>query len=154
MAQLADSQNTMARPIDILLVEDYPADARLTVEALRDARIANRVSIVGDGEEALKFLRREKPYEDANRPDFVLLDLDLPKMDGREVLNAMRADPQLRLIPVIVFTSSKKEEDVVGAYENQVAAFLRKPVEPDQYFAAIRSLKEFWFNVVFMPKAG
>jgi len=139
------------RPIKILLVEDSPADARLTLEALRDARIVNEIYVVTDGEQTLNFLRNVSPHEDAPRPDIVLLDLDLPKVDGREVLQEMKADPALKDIPVIVLTSSKKPEDVTDAYKQQASCYIKKPVDADQYFIAIRSLKELWFNVVTLP---
>lgn len=141
----------MARPIEILLVEDNPPDARLTLEALRDARILNKVHVVKDGEQAMSFLRRQNSHVDAPRPDLVLLDLDLPRMDGREVLREMKADPDLLGIPVVVLTSSKKDSDVVDAYKHQVSCYIKKPLNPDDYFTAIRSLKELWFNVVTLP---
>lgn len=139
------------RPIKILLVEDSPADARLTIEALRDARIVNEIHVVSDGDEALSFLRNAAPHQEAPRPDIVLLDLDLPKVDGREVLQEMKADPKLMDIPVIVLTSSKNQADVAAAYKHQASSYIKKPVDPDQYFIAIRSLKELWFNVVTLP---
>jgi CheY-like chemotaxis protein len=141
------------RPIEILLVEDSPPDARLTIEALRDARILNQINVLTDGEQALNFLRKLPPYEEAPRPDLVLLDLDLPKIDGREVLQEMKSDANLMDIPVVVLTSSKNQADVTAAYKQQASCYIKKPVDPDQYFIAIRSLKELWFNVVTLPTA-
>lgn len=143
-----------AVPIEILIVEDSPADARLTIEALRDAHILNNVHVVTDGEQALTYLRREHAHLNAARPHFVLLDLDLPKVDGYEVLDAMKSDEDLMEIPVIILTSSQKEEDVAKAYRHHASCYIRKPMDPEEYFGAIRSLKELWFNVVTLPKGG
>jgi chemotaxis family two-component system response regulator Rcp1 len=142
----------MGSPIQVLLVEDSPSDARLTVEAMRDAGIKNEFHLVKDGEEALQFLHKEGRFQDAPTPDFVLLDLDLPKIDGREVLDVMKADAELKRIPVIILTSSKKDDDISNAYEHQVSCYIKKPVDPDQYFLAMRALKELWFKVVTLPK--
>src|SRR6266404_4475485 len=113
----------MNSPIQVLLVEDSPSDARLTVEAMRDAGIKNEFHLAKDGEEALQFLHKEGRFQDAPTPDFVLLDLDLPKIDGREVLEVMKADPALRRIPVIILTSSRKEDDISSAYDHQVSCY-------------------------------
>lgn len=142
----------MDRPVDLLLVEDSAADARLTMEALRDARILNTIHVVGDGVEALRYLRREGPYSTATKPDFVILDLNLPKKNGFEVLHDMKQDPQLQAIPVIVLSSSKAEEDVAKAYSYQASCYIAKPVDADQYFNALRSLRELWFRVVSLPR--
>lgn len=139
-------------PIEILLVEDNPAEARLTVEAMRDARIPNRIHVVGDGDAALNFLNRTDSYAAAPRPDLILLDLDLPKLDGREFLAQIKGDLRLKDIPVVVITSSLKPEDVISSYRNQVSSYIQKPVDVDDYFEAIRSLKELWFHVVTLPK--
>lgn len=142
----------MPSPIHVLLVEDSPSDARLTIEAMRDAGIKNDFHLARDGEEALQFLRKEGRFANSPTPHFVLLDLDLPKIDGREVLEEMKADSALRRIPVIVLTSSKKEDDVSKAYDRQVSCYIRKPVDADQYFIALRVLKELWFKVVTLPE--
>jgi chemotaxis family two-component system response regulator Rcp1 len=141
------------QPIEILLVEDNPVDARLTVEALRDARILNHIHFVDDGEQALAFLRREGKYAEAPRPSVVFLDLNLPKISGHDVLKAMKEDQTLKRIPVIVISSSDRAADVDRAYDEQVSCYIVKPVDIDQYFAAIRSIKELWFHVVTLPAA-
>ena len=147
----------MTEPIHVLLVEDSPASALLTQEALRDPRVPNRIHVVADGEEALRFLYREPPHVDAPRPDLVLLDLNLPKVDGREVLAAIKGDAKLKDIPVIVLTSSANPEDVEFVYRHQAAGYITKHADLDDYFTAIRLLKELWFNVMTLPekdKAG
>jgi chemotaxis family two-component system response regulator Rcp1 len=139
------------RPIQILLVEDNAADAHLTVTALRDARVEHKIDIVEDGEQALAFLKREGAHVDAPRPDFVLLDLSLPKVDGYQVLEAMKADAELRRIPVVAISSGSREVDIARAYDAQISAYLIKPPRVDEYFAAIRSLKELWFHAATLP---
>ncbi|MCU1336957.1 MAG: transcriptional regulator [Bryobacterales bacterium] len=140
------------RELDVLLAEDNEADANLTVAALLDATVPNRIHQVWDGEEALAFVRRTGPYTNAPRPDLVLLDLNLPRIDGFKVLAKMKADPDLRKIPVVVITGSENEKDLDRAYELQAAAYIVKPSDLDQYFAAIRSLKHLWNHVLFPPK--
>lgn len=137
--------------IEILIVEDNEADVFLTSTALRDARVANHISAVSDGESALAFLRREGQYADAPRPDVVFLDLGLPRVDGYEVLAMMKADPELRSIPVVVVSGSHAESDLARAYDHQVAAYIVKPASHDEYFTAIRTMKEFWFHIVTYP---
>jgi chemotaxis family two-component system response regulator Rcp1 len=139
------------RLIGILLVEDNPADVHLTLTALRDARSHSEVYVVADGEEALAFLKREGAHANAPRPDLVFLDLNLPKVDGYEVLAAMKADPVLRRIPVVAISGSKSEIDIARAYDEQISAYLVKPPGVDEYFAAIRSLKELWFHAAALP---
>ena len=139
------------RPVAILLVEDNPADVQITLTALRDARSPTDVHVVGDGEEAITFLKREGPHAGAPRPDLVFLDLSLPKMDGYQVLEAMKADPMLRRIPVVVISTSSREVDIARAYDEQISAYLIKPPDIDQYFAAIRSLKELWLHAAEPP---
>lgn len=138
----------MAAPIEVLLVEDSPAAALLTKEALRDARVPNRVHIVADGEEALKFLHREAPHSGAPRPNLILLDLNLPKVDGRAVLATIKNDTSLMDIPVVVLTCSDDPRDIQDAYRHQAAAFITKPTNLDDYFTAIRSLGQLWFHVI------
>lgn len=139
------------RTVEILLVEDNPADALLTREALAESRVLNRISHVVDGVQAMAFLRREGAYAQAPRPDLVMLDLNLPRKDGRKVLAEIKADPSLRAIPVIVLTSSKGEKDVLTAYQQQASAFITKPVDLPGFASAIQTLTEFYFLVVTLP---
>jgi CheY-like chemotaxis protein len=136
------------RCLNILLVEDNSADVDLTLVAFRDALVHSRISVVTDGEEAIAFLKRTGSYTEAPSPDLVLLDLNLPKVNGLEVLEAMKADPLLKSVPVIVMSGSDREEDQARAYRLQAAAYLVKPPDKDKYFAAIRSVKELWFHSV------
>lgn len=141
-------------PIEILLVEDNPASALLTTEALRDPKVSYHLQVVEDGEAALKLLYRQGPHSAAPRPDLVLLDLNLPKIDGREVLATIKADPNLMDIPVIVLSCSSSPSDVEDAYRRQSAGYITKPAELDEYFTAIRSLIQVWFNVMTLPKTA
>lgn len=140
-----------ARPIEILLVEDNPGDARLTQEALREGRVRNRLHHARDGVEALGFLRQEAPYSTAPRPDLILLDLNLPRKDGREVLAELKEDPHLRLIPVVVLTTSEAEQDIVRTYELHANCYITKPVDLDKFFTIVRAVEEFWLAVVKLP---
>jgi CheY-like chemotaxis protein len=140
-------------PIEILLVEDNPGDARLAVEALREAKVGNRLSVVQDGVEAVAFLRREGRYGQAPRPDLILLDLNLPKKDGREVLAEIKADAELKRIPVVVLTTSKAEQDILSMYELHANCYITKPVDLDQFMHVVRSIEEFWLTVVKLPTA-
>src|SRR5687768_14636915 len=142
------------RPVEILLVEDNPGDVRLTVEALREGKVRNNLNVVGDGVEALAYLRREGKYEGATRPDLVLLDLNLPKMDGREVLAAIKKDEQLRRIPVVVLTTSKAEEDVVRTYDLHANCYISKPVDLEKFMVVVKSIDVFWLTVVTLPPNG
>lgn len=137
--------------IEILLVEDSPGDVRLTREALSEAKVANRLHVVGDGEEAMNFLRRRDKHANAPRPDLLLLDLNLPRMDGRQVLEEVKADPDLRTIPVVVLTTSDAEGDILKSYNLHANCYLVKPVDVDKFFAQIRSLEDFWLAVVKLP---
>jgi len=139
------------RQIAILLVEDNPADVHLTLTALRDARSSSEVHVVTDGAKALDFLTRQGDYAKAPRPDLVFLDLNLPKVDGYQVLETMKADPVLRRIPVVAISGSRSEIDIARAYDDQISAYLVKPPGVDEYFAAIRSLKELWFHAAALP---
>jgi chemotaxis family two-component system response regulator Rcp1 len=136
------------QPIEVLIVEDNEADVHLTVTALRDARTANEIHVVGDGDQAMAFLKREGTYANVPRPDLVLLDLNLPNKDGFEVLEEMKADAHLKTIPVIAVTGSDRRSDIARAYDLQVAAYLIKPTSLDDYFSAIRAIKELWFHAV------
>jgi CheY-like chemotaxis protein len=139
------------RPIEVLIIEDNAADSHLTTTALRDARIANDVHVLEDGEQAMAFLHQQGNYRTAPRPDLILLDLNLPKKDGFAVLAEIKTDPTLKTIPVIAVSGSDRAEDITRAYELGVAAYLVKPLNVDDYFSAIRAVKELWFNVVALP---
>lgn len=140
------------RSIEILLVEDNPGDARLTQEAMKAGKIRNRMHVVEDGVEAMQFLRREGRFAAAPRPDLILLDLNLPRKDGREVLTEVKADPSLRRIPVVVLTTSQAEEDVLAAYNQHANCYIAKPVDFDQFMKVVKQIDEFWVNVVTLPK--
>jgi CheY-like chemotaxis protein len=141
----------VSRPVEILLVEDNPGDVRLTREGLREGKVQNNLSVAPDGVEALAFLRREGKYTDAARPDLILLDLNLPKMDGREVLEVIKADASLHNIPVVVLTSSQAEQDIVRAYDLHANCYITKPVDLDQFIRVVHSIEDFWFTVVKLP---
>jgi CheY-like chemotaxis protein len=141
-----------ARPIEILLVEDNPGDVRLVQEALREGRVRNNPHVVSDGEAALDFLYQRGAFAKAPRPDLILLDLNLPKKDGREVLAAFKADPHLRCIPVVILTSSKEEEDVLRAYNLAANCYVTKPVEFDSFMKAVRMIEDFWLTIVALPR--
>ena len=141
-----------ARLIEILLVEDNPGDARLTQEAMHEAKVRNHIHVVEDGVEAMQFLRREGRFGEAPRPDLILLDLNLPKKDGREVLAELKSDPALRCIPVVVLTTSRADEDVLRAYDLHANCYITKPVDLDQFMKVIRLIDEFWVSVVTLPR--
>jgi CheY-like chemotaxis protein len=137
--------------IDVLLVEDDPGDVLMTREAFEDNKLRNRLSVVSDGVSALEFLRKEGEHVDAPRPDLILLDLNLPRMDGREVLQALKADADLRSIPVVVLTTSEAEEDVVRSYSLHANAYVTKPVDFDRFIEVVRQIDEFFVEVVRLP---
>jgi len=139
------------RPIEVLLVEDNPGDVRLTMEAMRESKVLVNLSVAPDGEEALAFLRKEGPHQKAARPDLILLDLNLPRKDGREVLADIKADAELRRIPVVVLTTSRAEEDILRTYNLHANCFITKPVDLDQFITVVGSIGEFWFSVVRLP---
>ena len=139
------------RPIEILMVEDNPGDVRLTREALRGGKIWNEIHVVTDGVAAIEFLRNSPPYEHAPRPDLVLLDLNLPKKDGREVLAMMKGDPNLKAIPVVILTTSQAEEDVIRAYNLSCNCYVTKPVDFDQFTRIVQTIEQFWLSVVTLP---
>ena len=143
--------STSSEPIQILLVEDSPGDIRLTREVLRDAKIANELHIVGDGEEAMRFLRRQGAFDGVPRPDLILLDLNLPRKDGREVLAELKEDPDLHLIPVIVLTTSAAEQDVLRSYDLNAACYITKPIDLDEFISVVRSIESFWLSIVRLP---
>ncbi len=136
-----------ARPIQILLVEDSPGDVRLTEEILRDAKIANDLHVVNDGEQAMDFLRST----DAPRPDVMMLDLNLPRKDGREVLAELKGDPELRRIPVIVLTTSSADQDVLRSYDLNANCYITKPIDLDEFISVVRSIETFWLSIVRLP---
>jgi len=143
----------LGRPIEILLVEDSPSDTDLTVEALGSGKVANRLSIVEDGVLAMEFLRRQGRYANAPRPDLILLDLNLPRKDGREVLAEVKADATLRNIPIVVLTTSQAEQDVLRAYSLHANCYVTKPVDFRQFIEAIRGIEDFWLTIVKLPGA-
>ena len=140
-----------ARHIEILLVEDSPGDVMLTVEALRDARVSNRLHVVRDGVEAIQFLRHETPYGEVPRPDLILLDLNMPRKDGREVLAEIKADPELKRIPVVVLTTSQADEDILAAYNLSANCYVSKPVDLDQFLRVVQAIDDFWLALVKLP---
>ncbi|WP_280426358.1 response regulator [Nocardia carnea] len=140
------------RPIDILLVEDDPGDELMTREAFEDNRIGNTLHVARDGQEALDFLYRSGEYSDAPSPDLILLDLNLPKYDGRQVLEKIKADPDLAHIPVVVLTTSAAEEDILRSYKLHANAYVTKPVDLDQFVAAIKQIDDFFVQVVRLPR--
>ena len=137
--------------IDILLVEDNPGDVRLTVEALKEDKLHNSLHVVKDGIEAMAFLHQKGEYADAPRPDLILLDLNLPKKDGREVLGEIKADERLKRIPVVILTTSQAEEDILKTYELHANCYITKPVNLEQFIKVVRSIEEFWLTVVRLP---
>jgi len=143
-----------SRTIEILLVEDNPGDARLTLEAFKEGKVLNHFTVVQDGVEALAYLRRKGAYADAKTPDLILLDLNLPRKSGREVLTEIKQDEQLKTIPVVVLTTSSAEEDVARAYGNHANCYLTKPVELDQFLRVVHSIENFWLTFVRLPTSG
>lgn len=138
-------------PVKILLVEDNPGDIRLTAEVLEQAKVHNELSLAADGPEAIAFLRREGNYANAPRPDLILLDLNLPKKGGLEVLAVIKSDEGLKRIPVVILTSSKADEDIAGSYELHANCYVTKPVELEQFIATLKSIEDFWFAIVKLP---
>ncbi|WP_028583115.1 response regulator [Desulfogranum mediterraneum] len=145
-------QMNQGTPVEILLVEDNPGDVRLTVEGLKEGKVKNNLHVVADGVEALAFLRKEGQYGDAIRPDLILLDLNLPKKDGREVLTEIKSDPDLAHIPVVVLTTSKAEQDILKAYSLHANCYITKPVDLDQFISVVESIEDFWFTIVKLPR--
>lgn len=139
-------------PITILMVEDNPDDVYLTIEALKDAKVHNSMYTVEDGVEALKFLRHEGEFANAPRPDLILLDLNLPRKSGREVLSEIKTDPDLTPIPVVILTTSAADEDILKAYELHANCYITKPVDFDQFITVVRTIEDFWFSIVRLPR--
>ncbi|HEX8199971.1 MAG TPA: response regulator [Isosphaeraceae bacterium] len=146
------SCGTTIQPVEILLVEDSPGDIELTEEVLQDAKVLNHLSVARDGLEALEFLRRQGRHADAPRPDLILLDLNLPKIDGRRVLAEVKADPALRRIPVVVLTTSQAEQDILKSYDLHANSYITKPVRLDEFIAVVRSIEDFWLTIVRLPR--
>lgn len=139
------------KEVEVLLVEDNPGDVRLTLEALKEAKMHNRVSVVQDGMEAMDFLRKRGKFADATRPDLILLDLNLPRKNGREVLAEIKADESLKCIPVVVLTTSEAEQDILKAYKLHANCYVTKPVDLDQFIKVVQSIENFWMTVVKLP---
>jgi CheY-like chemotaxis protein len=139
------------RPVEILLVEDNPGDVRLTQETFKECKISNHVSLAEDGEKALAFLRQEGAYANSVRPDLILLDLNLPKKDGREVLTEIKADPSLRRIPVVILTTSRAEQDIVKTYDLHANCYITKPLNLEQFITVVKSIQDFWLTIVKLP---
>jgi two-component system response regulator len=144
----------LVKPIEILLVEDNPGDVRLTKEALKEAKVINHLTVLKDGVEALTFLRREGQYANAPRPHLILLDLNLPKKDGREVLAEIKDDEKLKRIPVVVLTTSQNEQDVLKTYNLHANCYVTKPVDFNQFAEVVKSIESFWFTVVILPASS
>ena len=140
-----------ANPTQILLVEDNPGDVRLTQEAMRDARVTNEIHVARDGVEAMQYLRGEPPFAGAVRPDLILLDLNLPKRDGRQVLAEIKTDPSLRRIPVVILTTSDSRSDVLRSYDLHANCYITKPIDLDDFVDVVRSVEDFWLRVVRLP---
>ena len=145
------SDRKTAAPVEILLVEDNPADVRLTREALKEGKVYNNLHWAKDGVEALEFLHRKGKYADAPRPDIILLDLNLPKKDGREVLQDIKKDDKLKRIPVVILTTSKAEEDVLKSYNLHANCYVTKPVDLEKFIVVVKSIDAFWLTVVTLP---
>jgi CheY-like chemotaxis protein len=146
-------RSAYGKPIEILLVEDSPDDACLTIEALKDGKVRNQVNHVEDGEEAMHFLRRTGKHTQAPRPDLVLLDLCLPRKSGREVLEEIKQDPDLRRIPVVIMTTVEDREEVRAAYDRHANCYVNKPVDLDEFIGVVRSIEDFWLTIVKLPAA-
>lgn len=142
---------TTVPQVEILLVEDSPGDVRLTMEALADAKISNKISVASDGVEALEFLRREGEFKDAQRPGLILLDLNMPRMDGRELLKIIKNDDEFKTIPVVVLTTSEADSDVLKSYDLRANCYITKPVDLDQFMIVVNSIQEFWLSIVKLP---
>jgi len=140
-----------SKPIEILLVEDNAGDARLAREALRDAKVRNNLTWLSDGEEALAFLRRQGKYSNAPRPDLILLDLNLPRKDGREVLSEIKADDHFKRIPVVILTTSQAEEDILKAYHLNANCYIPKPVDLERFLTVVKTIEDFWLTIVKLP---
>jgi CheY-like chemotaxis protein len=146
-----EQETFLLRPIEILMVEDNPGDVRLTEEALKEGKVRNNLYTVEDGQAALEFLRRQGPYARSPRPDLILLDLNLPKKNGREVLAEIKEDADLRRIPVVILTVSKAEQDILETYNLHANCYITKPVDLEQFIQVVKSIEDFWFTIVMLP---
>lgn len=142
------------KPVEILLVEDNPGDVRLMQEALREGKLSNNLSVVGDGEQAIAFLKREREFAAAPRPDLIILDLNLPKKDGRQVLEEIKADDSLKRIPVLIMSSSKAEQDIIRSYDLHANCYIVKPGDLDELLSVVKSIGDFWLTIVKLPREG
>lgn len=150
---MSDTTPSPTRPVEILLVEDDPGDVLMTRDALKESKLLHHLQVLDNGEEAVRYLKREPPYEDAVRPDLVLLDLNLPRLDGREVLSIIKADTNLRQIPCVVLTTSESEDDIARSYDLHANAYVTKPVDFAGFTEAVRQIDEFFFTIVRLPKS-
>jgi two-component system, chemotaxis family, response regulator Rcp1 len=148
---MSPSEREDTRAVQILMVEDNPADARLVREVMRDSKMLNEIHWVGDGVEAMAFLRRQGKYATVPRPNLIFLDLNMPRKDGREVLREVKSDADLRRIPVVVMTSSQAEEDIARAYDQHANCYVRKPIDFEQFHKVVKTLENFWFTTVELP---
>ena len=139
------------KAVEILLIEDNPGDVRLTIEALKESKIINNLDVVEDGIEALSFLKKEGIYKDKPRPDLIILDLNLPKKDGREVLGEIKSEDSLKQIPIVILTTSEAEEDIIKSYELHANCYITKPVNMEQFIKVVKSVSDFWFSIVMLP---
>jgi chemotaxis family two-component system response regulator Rcp1 len=139
------------KPVEILLVEDNPGDVRLMQEAFREGKLSNHLSVVGDGEQAIAFLKREDHFAAAPRPDLIILDLNLPKKDGRQVLEEIKADDSLKRIPVVIMSSSKAEQDIIRSYDLHANCYIVKPGDLEELLGVVKSIGDFWFTIVRLP---
>lgn len=142
----------LLRPVEILLVEDNPGDVDLARVALKKSKIHNTLNVVDNGELAMQYLHRQEPFADATRPDLILLDLNLPKKDGREVLGEIKSDPELRRIPVVILTTSRAEEDVLKSYNLHANCYITKPIDLSQFMRVVKSIEDFWLSIVVLPR--
>ncbi len=145
------SNKEKSKVVDILLVEDNPGDVRLVIEGLKESKIINKLNVVEDGVEALAYLKKEGKYEGKTRPDLILLDLNLPKMDGREVLDIIKKDELTRRIPVVILTTSETDEDILKSYELHANCFITKPIDIEQFIKVVNAIGDFWFSIVKLP---
>jgi chemotaxis family two-component system response regulator Rcp1 len=148
------NESRLVKPIDILLVEDNPGDVELAREALEGCKLHNRLHVVDDGEKAMAFLRHQDPYAEVPRPELILLDLNLPRKDGREVLAEVKADEGLKRIPVVILTTSRAEEDVLKSYNLHANCYITKPMGLDQFMHVVKSIQDFWLSIVVLPPNG
>ena len=140
------------KPIEILLVEDNPGDVDLTLDAFEDCKMLNNIHVTNDGEQAIDFLYKQGEYQNAVTPDLIILDLNLPKLDGREVLKKIKTDDNLKAIPVVVLTTSSAEEDILGVYKNYANSYITKPLDLDQFVKVVKAIENFWMGIVVLPE--